>query len=191
MENSNYDFGEDFYLKAKGRFGRGFKHTKGKDMHSILVSLVHLTNSIKKEYGKCVSNDGRIVGTERSVLLKKTDSLIQMIILCIRDFLLDETINIASDSGNSMQLTISFEQDAWSLTGMMPYNFLEYEGTLARYYQEVLLKNLTCFFLELKKASVDRVIASKEREIIISMLRDVLIGALKMYYLLYHLKINE
>jgi hypothetical protein len=190
MASTKYALSKDSNISATGRYPKGMEGEAPSDTRAAIGGLFELLAETKALHGKVVGRDGRIVGTERSRLLERIDAIVAAVILVIRKISGSARIDLATGTDFPGPLTLDLDEDAWTLAGALPLRLASFEGSFEDFFRSEFSPLLQAFLGDYKVSALDGKISGEEADLLVARLRDILVNSLKMYFLLYHLRIN-
>ncbi len=181
MSNTYFDYDPDLYITAGGSLGKAMRMAKKNDLSSSITSAIEVFKQIDDLYAQSVSNDGRIVGTERTELLNIIDILFNLMVLIWKN--LDGSggdthIKIENKQVHFL-LNIHESNGLWKGSGRLTPIMVKPAKNFKALYTGKLSPEVVNFLKTYKEACEDNTIDEKEKEDLRKGIRQVL------YYTLF------
>jgi hypothetical protein len=138
-----------------------------------------------------VAGDGRIIGVERSRLLEFADQAVVAVIAVIRCVAEAPTVDLDAQGWKPRPLILHCQDEEWSLEGSIGLRLSSHEGGFRDFYRTEYAPRLRNFLEEYRRAAADGQLSDAERAAILPSLRELLGCAIKLYFLIYHMRIND
>lgn len=191
MASTNYSLGKGASFQANGRYPGGLDGADPKDPRPAIRRLIELFAGIQAFHRKITAADGQIVGVERSRLLDHVDAMIRTTIVLLRKHSSGKTLDLVAEIGSPSRLLFDFDSDGWSLDGELPLRLSSFQGALPEFYRTEFCPPRKAFLEDYKSAAVDGLVSEDEESALVPRLRDILLVSLKLYFLLYYMRINS
>jgi hypothetical protein len=191
MSSIRLVFEKSTLVSADGHYAKGLDGETPSDIRPAIQALVEMSTRVSKLYSKFMANDNRIVGTERSILIETIEDLALVAVSLMKKVTGAPTAFFRHEAETSVETRIHFHQDFWDIKGAVPLKLSESAESFAVFFNTRLSPSIKSFLDEYKTAASDSVISDSEKAGIFKRLCDILFQVFCLYFLLYHMRINE
>lgn len=190
MASTSYALDRSQVFQASGRYAKGLDGEDPKDPRPAIRRLIESFSAIQAFHRKITAGDGQIVGVERSRLLELVDAEILAAVALVRKCSASDAVDLSAEEGGHGRMLFDFDDDGWSLKGDMPLRLSAFRGTLPDFYRDEFCPPLRSFLEEYRTAAADGTVSPQEAATLGPRLRDILLVSLKLYFLLFYMRIN-
>jgi len=191
MASTTYTLSKDHSFQANGRYPKGLEGEDPKDPRPAIRRLLELFREIQGLHQKFTAGDGQIVGVERSRLLGQVDAVIMTTVLLIRRHTDDGLVDLFPTDEPGPRFVLDLDSDGWNMQGNLPLRLASFQGTFPDFYRMEFSPPLKAFLEGYKAAATDGTVTQAEGAELLPRLRDILLVSLRLYFLLYYMKINS
>lgn len=181
MSNTSFIIDKELNINGRGSLMKVLRELESNDLGTCIRQAMGCFKEINEAYIKAVSNDGKIIGSERSDILEWIDFFFDILILSWKSldkYAQECTISI-ENSKHKMRLLIEEKNSLWSMTGRITPPMI----TPVKNFREIYGNKLAPQIIELlqtyREAVADRVIDDEEKDALRKGIRQIL------YYTLF------
>jgi len=181
MSSTQFHIDDKLNLSGSGSLREVMKFTGDDSLSSNITTAIKAFKSIDTMYKKAMSNDGQIIGTERSDILYRVDLLFDIMILIWRNIvppISDDMIHIENKQ-YKFRMDIIETNGIWKASGSMTPNMTRAAANFQDIYHKKLAPAVIALLNTYKQACEDHVIDDSEKESLVKGVKQVL------YYVLF------
>ncbi len=181
MPNTYFDYDPDLYIDAGGSLGKAMRLAKPNSLTTSITSAIEVFKQIDDLYVESVSNDGRILGTERTELLNIIDLLFNLMVLIWKnlDGAAGDTYIKIENRQVQFLLNIHESNGLWKGSGRLTPIMVKPAKNFKAIYTKKLSPEVINFLKTYKSACEDNTIDENEKDDLRKGIRQVL------YYTLF------
>ncbi len=193
MSKIQFEYDKKYNISAKGSLVSITKEYSSDNFSLQIQGLVVLYRELYKLYAKALSNDGRIIGTERGDLLSHNDTFIHLLILMAVFLRGDESLHIISldQTHHGFMCTITVQYDMWTANGRLAPDMVLSVKSLKTFFDNTLNPRINSFLNRYKEAAADNILQPDEKRDLDLEIKYMLTTAIHMRFLLSHCLINS
>lgn len=173
---------ENFHLGEKGDFESSWNCNSRYNktaLNDLLKTLLSEYKSSITEYERIISNDGKLIGNEKILMIRVLSEMIQCLVFS-RDLI---NKNYAKNKYSNPKLSISFRNELdFVMRGSIDLIRKQKIDSFGD-WQKTILKNLIIEFTEeIKKTLEDKVITEEEAIGLCKIIDNLILNFLEVYY---------
>ncbi|MBN1499462.1 MAG: hypothetical protein JW982_04880 [Spirochaetes bacterium] len=153
-------------ITAEGNLLSTMNMIKPPTVSGCIRYMVTGLNMIEQSYVKALSNDNKIIGTERTDILMNIDAFFNTIILLwvlISSEKDKQHIILIGDGKNNASINITVNNEQWTAAGKFTQNTAATSANLNQALKEKLIPHANRFLNTYKNAVNDEILDEKER----------------------------
>lgn len=181
MANTTFEVDKELFVQGSGSLGQALRIIGNNTLSNAITKSIQAFQEIDVSYKKAVANDGKIIGTERSDILFRTDILFDLMIISWKILSEGETeyrIKIENKK-NDFNIDIIESNGIWKLNGHLTPNMNKPVKNFTEIYNTKLAPEVINLLQNYKKACEDGVLDGDEKELLKKGIKQVL------YYVLF------
>ena len=169
MSKTSFQVDRELNVTGKGTLTNAARIIGNLNLGSILTGSIGAYQNIDREYKKAISNDGKIVGKERTDILLQIDTFLDMLFILIRALDVDrlrvkETNFLLENRHSGFRLQVREKNNIWNAEGKLNVFMTHPVKNFRDIYNNKLAPEIIDLLKKYGKASEDGVIDVKEMD---------------------------